>query len=340
MKKYALKNIANFISIPCITISMNTPGCQFDHSQFKIELERLIDQSKFLVLEKYAGTGISIDSLLKRLARLAKEISFDEHLKSLTVFLSGSICEIIPSMWPVAHNKVQVNDRFDIRPLLAIVNNTEEYHVLLLSHKKVRLFYAVNDKVVNEVRNGTFPVTKSLTFLRPHFKCFNTAEETGFNQFLSDIDKALIKLYNATEIRFVVVSSYENFERYMASVIFSSIYLGHVPISNDMSRATIGLASWELMQKFLKQGRCHSVKVMQEMIMQGMALTATDAIVVASRQGKGDVLILNEDIQLPEKEEELISEAVWNVVSKHGKVVLARQDEVESIGSHVLKLKY
>ena len=340
MKKSRINSIAYVKSIPCITISMNTAGHQSDNTQFRIELERLVNQAKSLLLEKYSNLGIQTTTVLKRLDAILTEISFDNHLKSLNIFISASIKEIVMSIWPVAHNRVQVADRFDIRPLVTIYNNTEEYHILLLSPKKIRLFYAINNKIVLEVKDDIFPVTKNLKFLLPNLKSSSPQEKEALSKFHGNIDKALIKLYNVTGMRYVIISSQDNYDRFMEFVLFSSIYAGHVPISNNLRKANIASETWIVIQRLQQEEKRKSIKLMQELLAKGKALKDTTAIVNAARCGKGDLLIINQDAKIDEQQEDLICEVVWDVISKRGNVVLVSEEEAKSCDTISLKLKY
>lgn len=339
MKKNRIINpIAYQRSGPCVTITMNTPGCQSNNSQLETELNRLTDQAKFLVLEKYHSTPLN--PILEKLNALPGSVSFADHLKSITVYLSESATEILSSMWAVPHNRVQVADRFDIRPLVAISNNTQEYNILLLSHKKVKLLNAVNDVVHHELKQGIFPITKGLNYLAPHFKSADSTQEKNLRDFFSDIDSDLIRLYNASGVHYIVAAADDNYERFSEVIRFASMYWGHIPLSNDLTNKNLAAEAWALIENLQKQQRLAQVKLMQDLISSGEALTTHDQIRKAAQQGRGDLLIVNDQAKLPDQEEDIVCEAVWDVISNHGQVTLAEQDEAGSIQTMALKLKY
>lgn len=338
MKKRIFNPVAFVRSAPCITITMNTPGYQSDNSRFLTELDRLTDQARFLVLEKYST--IPVTPILKKLNALSGQISFEDHLKSLTIYVSESTTEVLFSIWPVAHNRVQVSDRFDIRPVVAVSNNTQDYNILLLSHKEVKLLRAINDRVLNEIKQNIFPITKGLKYLVPHFKSRNAGQEKKLHDFFSNIDSELIRLYNSSGVRYIVAASGDNYERFCGAARFASLYMGHIPLSNDLTYKNLAAEAYTIIQRLQKKQRLAQVRIMEEFIAKGQALTGYREIARAAREGRGDLLIVNDYAKLPDEDEDLVCEAVWDVVSRHGEVTLAEQDEAGTIGVMALKLKY
>ncbi|WP_301922683.1 hypothetical protein [Ferruginibacter sp.] len=94
--------------------------------------------------------------MLEKLEQIPNEIDVNYNLDSLHIFLSNSTKEIIKSAWPTEEDKEDIAGSFVIRPLIKAYNRSEEYLILLLSQSGVQLFEALNDSIVEEIRNDNF----------------------------------------------------------------------------------------------------------------------------------------------------------------------------------------
>ncbi|KGO95084.1 hypothetical protein Q766_02985 [Flavobacterium subsaxonicum WB 4.1-42 = DSM 21790] len=338
MKNINLHTIIHATTAPCITISMNTPLCQADDTKLKVELESLLDQAKYLVLEKF--NKMPLNAILEKINTLYQDIDLNSTSKSITIYLSENIKSVVKSIWPVAHNTVQVSDKFDLRPLIPIITNFKEYHILVLSRQGVKLLYARNDQVINEVKDKTFPVLEGAAYFAPGFQPLDESSQHHLDEFLNNLDKALIELYNSTGLHYVIISTATNYDRFIKAARFKSIYCAYVPLSGDHTHHTLAASAWNALLLLQKQKKESRIELMKGLIKNGRAITAKREILNAARNGKGDLLVINKDAAFNGDEEGACCEMVWNVINKKGDVILADQNEMQSIGNMALKLKY
>ncbi len=97
---------------------------------------------------------------------------------------------------------------------------------------------------------------------------------------------------------------------------------------------------------------------MQEAVSSGKVLTDLQEIYQASIDGRSDLLIVHhdfsqavimrdersfdliEDASIPDAIDDITSKIAWEVISKNGRVLFTSQDDIKSLGSIVLKLRY
>lgn len=326
METVDFKGIASHKGTPCVTISMNTaaPCTAPDHCA--TELARLAAQAGFMVQERAdlpEGTTVP-----EKLHLLPAEVAIHHEFGSMSIFLSEGIREVLYSPFPVPQNRVQVSDRFDLRPLIEVSNNFCDYNILLLHHKGVRLFHVQNDKVLSEAKDGFFP-------LIPGSK---TGLPKDLPSLFDSLDKELITRFNASRLRYVIVSSSDIYSRYMQAAHFASLYPAHITLTADHSHHTLASAAWSELLSQKDKLRAHLIAMVKELAATGGTLTALRDIVPASQQGRGDILVVDQNATLNQEEEKTYCDIIWNVVKHRGKVLFAQAGEMDTLGSIAMKL--
>ena len=328
MKKIEYYPLASVCGVPCVSISMNISHGQNTTALLHLELDRLLVQAKFLLLEKFGKTHTS--HIIEKLESLSKELSFDSDLKNVTIFVSETVREVIWSVWTPPCNKVTVMDRFDLRPLIAAYKSFEAYVIVVLSPQKVKLLHACDDKVLHEIKAGIFPITDGLDLLSKHFTPSNSGEEVRVRDFYSGLDNGLIKIYNSAGMRYVIASSQLHYDRFIDTARFRSIYAAHIPLTNDKTNHTMASLAWEALLRLHAVEDAKRISRMKELIAQGKAITDYDEIVKAAKAGKGDLLLLS-NMEMSEQDEATCL-LVWNVIHHKGRVLLVDEEQLQTVG--------
>jgi len=356
--KEQLQKLATEKNAPCVTISLNTHRTHPDNAQDQILLKSLIKEAEERVINEFGKRPVA--QLLEKMETVSKEIDVNYNLDSLHIFLSNDTQEIVKSSWKTSQNGVHISDHFAIRSLIKNYNRSETYLVMLLSQSGVQLFEAVNEDIVEEVRNDNFPFSEN--------RHYNTHSDKGSDskhlddlvrEFLNKVDKALIKVHNETELKCVVIATEDNYSRLQQVADNPSVYLGFVNIDyNNVARHHISKQSWELVKEQQKQRRTETISEMQEAVAQGKVLTDLQEIYQASIDGRGELLIVHEDFSqavvmkdertfdlvddpmTPNAIDDITSTISWEVISKKGRVIFTSQDEIKDLGKIVLKARY
>ncbi|MGB2847890.1 MAG: hypothetical protein WBB12_17000 [Saprospiraceae bacterium] len=354
--KQNLEQLALEKNSPCVTISLNTHRTHPDNTQDEIVLKNLIHEAEERVIQEYGKRDVA--SLLEKLSTI--HIDVNHNLDSLHIYLSNDTSEVIKSSWPITQNGVHISDRFDIRPLMKSYIRTEEYYILLLSQSGTILYKALNDEIINEVKNDDFPF--------PDNRHYNTHSDKGSDskhlddlvrEYLNTIDKAIINIYNETGSNIVVVATEDNYSRLQQVADRPLVYSGLAPINyNNTTTHHIAKQAWEIIRELQHRRRTEAISDIREAVGQGMVLTDLQEIYQASIDGRGDLLIVHQDFAQPvhmtsdrtfelvgdtsakEVIDDITSYIAWEVLSKKGKVFFTEQDEIKDLGAIVLKTRY
>lgn len=356
--KNKLEKLASEKNSPCVSISMNTHRTHPDNIQDVIVLKKLLKEAEERAITEFGKRPVM--ELLEKIETVANEIDSNYNLDSLHIFLSNDTKEIIKSPWPIAENNVHISDTFTIKPLIKLFNRTESYLILLLSQSGVKLLHAVNDGIVEEVKNDDFPFIKNMHYLTNHEKLSDGKQvDNMVREFLNTVDKAVIKVNNDTDMNCVVICTEDNYSRLLQVADKPSIYHGFVHINyNDVANNTLAAEAWKIVGALLKQQRRDAITEMQEAVGQGNVITDLSDIYRAVKEGRGDLLITHDDFKQAVKMtgeysfdlavdvkqvdiiDDISSEIAWEVISKKGRAIFTSQEEIKSLGDIALKVRY
>lgn len=358
MQKDKLEKLATERSFPCVTISMNTNRTYPDNQKDTIELKNLIKEAHDHVVDEFGEYEVA--SLLEKIDCLDEVIDLSNNLDSLHIFLSATTSEIVKSSWPTLKNTVSVAENFVIKPLIKVFNRIEDYLILVLSQSDVRLLHAVNDITLGEIKDDDFSFDKSQNFLTDQDKSKDGKQlDNRIREFFNQIDKAIVKIHNKNEMNVVVICSDSNWSKLMQVADKPSIYYGNVSINfNDTENLPIAVQAFKIINAAQEKERAKAIQEMKEAAGRGKMLTDLSHILYAVKEGRGDLLITNDnyhqavkmtgentfelatDVTLPGVIDDLTSDIAWEVISKKGRAIYASQEEFKSFGNIALKVRY
>lgn len=353
-----LERLAAASDTPCVTISMNTHRTHPESKQDHIGLKNLVERAKDQLLVSNGKRDIV--GLLEKMDGLESEIDENFNLDSLHIFLSNSTKEIVKSPWPVEQDELLIADRFAIKPLIKILNRTENYLILLVHKEGIKLFHAINNAIAGEIRNDDFPFLHNLHYLNPNEHLGDAKQaDNKAREYMNKLDKAVLKTHYQNTFNCIVISTEENYNRLMQVADKPGIYLGWVNIKhNDTGNHTLAADAWEVIKSIQQQRRIAAIEEMAEAVGQGNVITDLSEIYKAAKEGRGDLLIthndfkqavrstgpfsieLTEDASGPDIIDDIVSEIAWDVTSKKGRAMFIDQEEMKLSGDIALKLRY
>jgi dihydrofolate reductase len=348
-----LEKLASETNYPCVTISLNTHRTHPDSTQDLINLKNLLKEAKDLVLKDYKHQ--KVESLLKKIETISKEINFDYNLDSLHIFLSNSTKEIIKSPFSITQNFLSVSESFAIKPLIKTINRTEEYYILLLSNSSVNLYHALNETLIDEITTNDFPVNQNMEGLINNDNSDGKQNNANTQlKYLNQLDKAFLKIHDEKPLNCIVICGNEIYNKLIKVADKSSIYNGHVLLNNnDKSKHKIVSDAWHVIQITQKQNRLNKISEMKKAINEGRVLTDLTEIFIAAKEGRGQLLIINDDYRQQVKmignksfeivddsknteTLDIVSEIAWEIVSKQGEAIFTNQDDLNTFGKIAL----
>jgi hypothetical protein len=358
MQKETLVKLASEKNNPCVTISLNTHRTRPDNTKDKLMLKNLCKEAEDRLLQQFRKRDIG--SILKELENITEEIDVSRNLESMHIFLSNQTKEIIRSTWPTQQNSVYISDGFVVRPLIKYYNRSEEYLILLVSQSGTRLFAALNDGIVEEIKEAGFPFPENRHFLTNKEKASDAKQvDNMIREYLNGIDKSLVKVINETGMQCVVISTQNNYSLLMQVADKPGVYLGHENINyNDTANHTIAAQAWNIVKTHQKRKKSEAIKEVKEAISQSKVLTDLQEIYKAAKEGRGDLLIIHQDFNQAVKMNdtdtfELLSKPdsnggtddigsiiAWEVISRKGRAVYTEQEALMELGHIALKVRY
>ncbi|MEP7269727.1 MAG: hypothetical protein ABI844_19070 [Saprospiraceae bacterium] len=353
-----LEKLASEKNAPCVSISLNTHRTHPECLQDVILLKNLLKEAEDRVIEEFGKRSIS--SLLEKMTTVSDEIDINYNLDSLHIFLSNDTKEVIKSAWPISQNEVHISETFAIRPLIKMYNRSEEYLLLLLSQSGVQLFTLLNDGITSEVRNEDFPFSEISHYIAHSNNARNTNHsDSTLQEFLNKVDKAIQKVHNETQLNCVVISTEHNYSGLMQVADKSKVYIGHALVDNhNVTDSHLAKQGWDIVKVIQEQRRNDAISEINEAISKGNVLTDLHEIYLASMEGRGELLAVNQDfeqpvlmssdttfelvtdITKPKVIDDITSNIAWAVLSKKGRVVFIDQDKLKDLGNIALKTRY
>ena len=343
---------------PCVSISLNTHRTRPNTEQDKILLKNLLKEAHDRVSKEYDKK--SVGALLKKISTVKDEIDINTNLDSLHIFLSNDTQEIVKSPWEASKNRVNISSQFAIRPLIKAYNRSEPYLIMVLSQNKVTLYEAVNDGVLQEIKNEDFPVTQNIpATLYPEKLGDAKYVDDLTRNFFNRIDKFLVKVHQATDLHCVVVTTEDNFSKLMQVADRPNVYHGYVSVnSHKHAPHQIVKETWKFIEKLQSKRRGEGIEEVKKAISQGNVLTDLHEIYRAAVNGRADLLVVHQDFRQPVMMkdgdnfdlvddastpgaiDDITSKIAWEVISKKGRVIFTEQEELEDLGKIVLKTRY
>lgn len=358
MKLYnKLVKLANEINKPCVTISLNTHRTHPDREKDKIVLKNLLTEAEKRVIHEFGKKAVS--KLLNKISQVEETIDFDYNLDSLHIFISNSTLEMIRLAWPTTANRIYIAEVFDVRTIIKAVNRVEDYLIMMLSQGGVNLYHAMNECIVEEIKNDDFPFDETPYYAangpeRSNAKLMDDLIREYFNQ----VDKALIKVCHEMEMDCIVISTEDNYVFLKEVADNPEIYIGHAAIDYNKTKPhQLVLQAWGIIQLRQEERRAKAISEVKDAVSESKVVTDLGEIYRAATEGRGDLLIvrddytqavnINKDNNLeitdePDKAnvDDVTSNIAWQVISKGGRVFFTCQDDIIELGNIVLKTRY
>lgn len=353
-----LQKLATEKNSPCVTISLNTHRTHPDNKLDAILLKSLLDEAKDRINAESEKKDVA--KLLANIESVSAEIDHNHNLDSLHIFLSNDTKDIIKSAWATNNQGVQISETFALRSLIKAYVRSENYLVLLLSQSGVHLYQAANDSIVKEIINDDFPFGENRNSNKKGIKLSDAEyQDNLLKEYLNRVDKAVVKVYNATNLNCVVIAENDNWNKLQEVADVPKVYIGHDAIDyNNTKTHEIAMKSWKIVQKQQRNKRSEAIAAIQEAVANGQVLTDLQEIYQAAIDGRGDILIVNQefsqavimndertftlldDAQSDNAIDDITSNIAWEVISKKGIVHFTAQEELDNLGKIVLKTRY
>lgn len=357
MIRNQLLKLAQERNNPCITISLNTHRTHPDNIQDEIILKNLCKEANDILISKFNKKEIV--GLIDKLNKLPQKIDARFNLESLHILISEKTFEIIRSIWPIKQNKAYISDSFHIRPLIKEFNRSTEYMILLLSQSGVHLYQAINETITGEIISDKFPFEANDLYIVDSSKRSDAKQlDKLVMEYFNNIDKELVNINKKNGLTCIAICTEDNYNKLLKVADKKQIYLGYSNINyNNTSLDYLSKQSWEIIKNKQLKIRKDAVNEIKEAVSKAKVVTDLHEIYNSAKEGKADLLIINDDyfqyVKLNENSfdiidnnhkndshHELSSLIAGEIISKNGRVVFVSDEENNSLGPISLKLRY
>jgi len=358
MQKEKFEKLASEKSNPCVTISLNTHRTYPDNAQDVIVLKKLCEEAEERLVREFGKRTIA--PLLDKLEHIPSEINENYNLDSLHIFLSNSTKEIFKSTWPTKDDRIFISDSFATGPIIKAINRNLDYLILVVSQGGVKMFEATNDALVAEIENSYFPFEENPHFNTEPLKISDPkATDNMVREFLNKVDKAAVKMYYQTKMKCVVICTEGNYSRLLQVADQPDIYAGHAHIDyNNQAGHQVAIQAWEIIKEQQTKHEKAAINEIKDAIGHNKAITGLSEIYKAAKEGRGDLLLVQndsaravkmtgdttfelvDDVTQPGIIDDITSEIAMEVIMKKGRVVFTDLNEMKELGDVVLKTRY
>lgn len=220
------------------------------------------------------------------------------------------------------------------------------------------MYHALNDQVIDEYKQGKFPFGANPHYTTVHVELSDSKHlDDLIREYFNTVDKELVKACRQTGLKCLVIATEDNYSRLQQVADDPSIYLGFCAINYDQTKPhELAWLTWPAIQKLQQERWKLAILTMKEAVGLKEVYTDLNDIYTFAKEGRGDILIARDDYIQPVKIEssgqlspaskadadieDIASYVAWEVFSKGGQVYFTRQDEINDLGSLVLKTRY
>lgn len=280
------------------------PGNEED----RIRLRNLVSDAKSAVKE--SGDAQRARAVVEGLDRAVSQLDLTSGADGVLVVASPTMSEAHLLHFPV-RELVEVGTTPATRLLIQGLRRSPRYRVLVVSERTAHLYEAVRDELT-EVREHGFPLETEIVNRDRRAVAGRFAQEPGGDDkeqernFFREVDEALAAVEHDSKLPLVLAgvrtstALFEEVSRNQRKV------LGRLDGSHEHTAAhELGAAAWEIVREHLRQRRREAVEELVEAMHAGKAVTGIDEAWMYAREGRGRLLVVEEDYKgIPSREED------------------------------------
>jgi len=301
----------------------------------RIRLQNQLAEARRQVLETWDAKRAQ--PLLARLdAAAAVELSGGAH--GLVVVATTDIGEAHFLPFPV-QDAVALATTPATRLLIQGLRRTPRYRVLVVSDRATRLFEAVRDEL-DEVRGHGFPLAADIVPRDRRAVAGRFARAPGrddqeqWRSFYRDVDEALSEASRDDELLIVLAGVRTSTALFEEVTRHGDLIVDRIEGAHDQTSAhDLGRATWPLMQDRLRERRQRVVGELTDALHAGNAVTGLDEVWQLGREGRGRLLVVEEDYR-----GEPSREVDHRLVAANGAGSDVMADPVDEIIEHVVRM--
>jgi hypothetical protein len=320
---------------PVVTVTAGLDRIRPSSGEDRIRVRNLLAEARIQVAA--LPDRAVAQRLLDRLDEAAVGMQLGGGAQGIVIVATPSSVDVRPLPFPV-RDGVSLGPTPATRYLVQGLRRSPRYRVLVISDRATRLFDAVRDELV-EVRAHGFPMTARIVprdrraiagrFALPPGR----DDKERWRRFYREIDQALTGAGRGDELPLVLVGVRRSTALFRKVSDNARFVVGTVGGANDRASAgELGRAAWPIMRARLKARRAAVVAELAAATATGKAVTGIDEVWQLGREGRGRLLVVEEDYRA-QRAREVDGRLVWTDDASPDVL----DDAVDEIVEHVVR---
>lgn len=242
-------------------------------------------------------------ALMDRLAELERRIDYQHTREGVGLFVAGGTAELV--QFPVeVQPRVSVRDGFPPLPLVAALNRSTRYRVLVLSEKPTRLYEGQWDQLA-EVEDDRFPLAHegpggAEPLPGGHGVNASAYRDEKHRQFFREVDARLAVVHRREPLPLLIagVQRYHAFFREVTQ--HGDWIVGAITGSHDRTSAgELGRLAWPVVRGRLEERDRARLEELERAVGADRYASAIDQVWRSAREQRGAVLFVEEGFRYP-----------------------------------------
>jgi hypothetical protein len=308
------------------------PGNDMD----RIRVRNLVNDARQQVLEVWDGKRG--EPLLAHLEDQVAGVELGGGAHGVVIVATATAGEAHLLPFPV-REAVTLATTPATRLLIQGLRRTPRYRVLVLSDRATRLFEAVRDELTESREHG-FPLSARITprDRRAVAGRFALApgrdDQESWRNFYREVDQALTEASRDDVLPIVLAGVRTSTALFEEVTRSGDLVVGRLDGAHDRtSEHDLGRSVWPMMRDRLRQRRREVVDELTDALHTGKAVTGLDEVWQLGRQGRGRLIVVEEDYRpAPARE---VDGRLVTADATDGSVM---SDPVDEIIEHVVRL--
>jgi len=351
-----INKIKNVKANPAVTIIMNTHRTFPENSKDSINLKNLISDTEKRILNEYGETNSK--KILNNLKEFVSNFDHNYNLDSLMIFVSSDFLEFIRLPVKVI-DSVFIDNKFATKVLIRSMLQIQNYYILCISRKMIRLIEAANESVVNEIKNDNFPIINDSYLESDDIrKAWANVHDNYAKEFFHIGDKLFNEYSNKNPNPVILAGDVRNISYYKEIANNINIIIGHIEGNYDETKVhEIVKQAYSVVLNYVSHKQEKALEELDAAKKEKKLLTDINDIYAAAKEGRGLKLLAEKNYIQPAKIEnskiilkdnpsgsdindDVINEIIELVINSKGNVMFMDINKLTEYNKIALIIRY
>jgi hypothetical protein len=297
MIESVLKEIKDVLDYPSVTILLKTHRSHPENKKDSTKLRNLLKEAENRLLEEFNKREVG--AVLENLKKYEDGFDHNLNLDSLVIFVNKDIANHVRLPIEV-ESRVIIDQNFATRDLVRALHKSEHYYILRLNLNNVQLFEAFADRPVKEVVGNGFPIENNLYNTDTLKRSMGEKQDNMSREFFNRVDKTFQDFYKSHPAGLVITGADRNIAFYKEICDNDRMIMGEIKKNLDnLSTYEMVKEAWPVALDYIKQSKSEALDLLGSAVGQNKFASDLTDIWKMVNQGRGDVLLVENDFFQP-----------------------------------------